>query len=407
MSPATDTSAPSVVAPPPGHRRFPLIDSLRAVAAVGVLMGHAGYTAGAVQNAWYGSLIANMDSGVTLFFLISGFLLYRPFVAADMLGLPRPRIVDFARRRVLRIVPAYWLALTVLAIYPGLAGVFTGDWPWFYFLGQAYGPGTAIEGISFAWSLNVEATFYLLLPLYAFAVSRLLKGASPGRRLKVELTALTGLGILSVALRAVDLSGSGALQLTLATTFLWFSLGMGLAVADVAFEAGARRPGVVRLIMRAPSITWLAAGCLFLLQSVIVSVSPGELLAYTDRQWLAYHVLSAGVALLLMLPAVFGQREKSAVQRLLGLGVLRWLGLVSYGVFLWHGGVLIALQRWGLVEATTGSRFLVTTSATLALSVTLAAMSYYLVERPILRFKYDTRRPLTRPGAREARSPTG
>ena len=76
-----------------------------------------------------------------LFFAISGFLLYRPWVAA-----PRPAPRRYARRRALRILPAYWLALTLLAIFPGIVGVFTGDWWRYYLFLQLYSADTAQPG---------------------------------------------------------------------------------------------------------------------------------------------------------------------------------------------------------------------------------------------------------------------
>ena len=393
-------AAPPVVAPPPGHRRFPLFDSLRALAALGVLVAHAGYVATAIQNTEWGTFVANLSAGVTLFFVISGFLLYRPFVASDLLALERPGPFDFYRRRVLRIVPAYWLALTLLAIYPGLVGVFTGKWPWFYFLGQVYGPdATTVEGISFAWSLNVEVMFYLLLPLYALAMRRATARLEPARRVRVELIALAALAIASVAIRIWDLQGGGsALQVTLATTFLWFALGMGLAVLSAWFERTGARPAAVRLIESRPGLAWVGAAAAYLLLALVVSTDPGQALAYTDGQWLAQHLLAAAVAFLLVLPAVFGDDRGGAPRAVLAFPALAWLGLVSYGLYLWQGGVIAALAEEGVLGWAPDSRFVVLTSITLVVTVTCAALSYYLVERPILRFKYPRR------GARQARS---
>ena len=61
---------------------------------------------------------------MTVFFVLSGFLLYRPFLAADLDGLRPVALRDYARRGVLRIVPAYWLALTVIALWLNLDEVF-------------------------------------------------------------------------------------------------------------------------------------------------------------------------------------------------------------------------------------------------------------------------------------------
>src|SRR5947209_19307560 len=106
-----------VVAPPPGNPRFPLVDGMRAIAALLVLVVHTSFLSGADFGAWYGKYASRFDVGVPIFFAISGFLLYRPFVAAHLEGKAGPRVGDYAWRRFLRIVPAYWFALTVLSFY--------------------------------------------------------------------------------------------------------------------------------------------------------------------------------------------------------------------------------------------------------------------------------------------------
>ncbi|MEA2495606.1 MAG: hypothetical protein QOJ29_3517, partial [Thermoleophilaceae bacterium] len=103
-----------------------------------MLLTHTAFLSGANMFGSYGHFTARLDVGVTVFFVISGFLLYRPFVAARIEGRRAPRVRDYARRRVLRIFPAYWLALTVLAIWPGLVGVWSGYWWAYYALIQNY-----------------------------------------------------------------------------------------------------------------------------------------------------------------------------------------------------------------------------------------------------------------------------
>src|SRR5919198_5319841 len=85
------TSQPAV-APPPGNPRFPLIDALRAIAALSIFVLHADVTFSGGSHAWYRSYFSRLDIGVTVFFLISGFLLYRPFVAARRHRAPRPSV---------------------------------------------------------------------------------------------------------------------------------------------------------------------------------------------------------------------------------------------------------------------------------------------------------------------------
>ena len=73
----------------------------------------------------------------------------------------------YARRRALRILPGYWVALTLLAIFPGVVGVFTGDWWRYYGYLMLYFERTRNGGIQVAWTLCVEVTFYIALPVWA------------------------------------------------------------------------------------------------------------------------------------------------------------------------------------------------------------------------------------------------
>src|SRR5919199_254708 len=106
--------------------RFPMFDGLRAVAALAVLCFHAAYFAGiGVTDSPLRPYAGRLEVGVSVFFVISGFLLYRPFVRARLESEPAPHAGAYAWRRFLRIVPGYWVALTVVALWLGLPGVFT------------------------------------------------------------------------------------------------------------------------------------------------------------------------------------------------------------------------------------------------------------------------------------------
>src|SRR3954451_5306241 len=104
----------SALAPSPN--RFPLVDSMRAIAALAVFGTHVAFFMGAYDGSPIGPYAQRLDVGVTGFFLISGFLLYRPFVLARQGGDALPAVGAYAWRRGLRIAPAYWVALTVSAL---------------------------------------------------------------------------------------------------------------------------------------------------------------------------------------------------------------------------------------------------------------------------------------------------
>jgi peptidoglycan/LPS O-acetylase OafA/YrhL len=118
-------------------------------------------------------------------------------------------------------------------------------------------------------------------------------------------------------------------------------------------------------------------------------------------------VTYGAVSFLLVLPAIWGDRRGGLPRQFLRLRVIAWLGLVSYGLFLWHG-------RWTqyFIEKGAGgwlpqihSGFLVMLTLVLACSLACAAASYYLVERPILRYKDGFRRRPREPAPDPAPDP--
>src|SRR3954447_5306334 len=99
-------------------RTFPRVHVLRALAALGVLLYHALFKAYLARNPGspLAPFAAHLDVGVSVFFLISAFLLYRPMVAARLSNEPLPDPHEYGRRRLARIVPGYWVALLITGL---------------------------------------------------------------------------------------------------------------------------------------------------------------------------------------------------------------------------------------------------------------------------------------------------
>ena len=326
--------------------------------------------------------------GVTIFFVISGFLLYRPMIAQRAGGPTAPRRRDYARRRVLRIYPAYFIVLSVLVIWPGSTGGIVGArWP-MYALVHALpfynGPRCAQQiltcGLAQTWSLVVEATFYLVLPLYALAIERLTRRLSLRAWVLAEVGVLMAISIASLALqfgllRPVPTWVSGSVV----GYCLWFAVGMSMAIASVAVQGGIGAPRALRAMGHRPGLLWALALAVYLAISLWLPATPFLVDAHHQ---LVTHLCFALIAALLLAPAVFAAREGGQTRRALALPPVAWLGLVSYGVFLWH--YVVALE---LGERGAGGAFVPVLLGTLAISVPIAAVSYYVVERPLLRLK--------------------
>ena len=159
------------------------------MAALAIVIVHVLLVTTAYSDDLASRMVIRLDVCVSIFFMLSAFLLYRPMIAHRAGGRPGPGVGDYARRRFFRIFPVYWFALSCLAIFPGLAGVFSEQWWAFYTLWFNYDPqavaadcaGTnQLCGLPQTWTLATELTFYALLPLYAFAAAGLVR--SVGRR---------------------------------------------------------------------------------------------------------------------------------------------------------------------------------------------------------------------------------
>lgn len=393
------------------HRgsRFSALDGYRALAALGVvvyhLTGSLGWhrlddDAGVVE-----ALLNNLGNfGVAIFFLLSGFLLYRPYARAALSDRPGPATFRFFRHRVLRIYPAYWVALTAAIVLVGLPNPSPRKYTSLYLLVQNYVPGYALLGLGVAWTLVIEMSFYLALPFIAKFI-RLLghPAASAGGRLQAQLL---GLGLMvagSLVYRwtlAVPDRPFDTTQLWLPNFLDWFALGMLLAVCVAWSELGGRLPRWYQALADnwwAPLL--LSAQCyvsLSLLRLHVGSGAPGGGPDSAGEMAVRFFFNGVG-AFLFLLPGVLGRRRDDLLHRGLDGRSLAVLGTVSYGIYLWHTIWIRVVSEWiwGTKLPPRGASpetQVLLVAGALVLTLASALASFMLVEHPIMRFKDPKRR---------------
>ncbi len=394
------------MAPPPLHPRYPLTVGLRGIPALCILIGHSWlFTQGFAPSSLdtlANRLLIRMDFLVALFFLLSAFLLYRPMIAHRTGGAAAPKTGDYARRRFLRLYPAYWVVLTCLALFPGLFGVWTHNWWAFYGLvdffdfNTVHGVCPATEryfcGLPQAWTLNVDLSFYVFLPFYAGVTALIARGRSVRSWMRTELGLLAALaaGLLFLGCAPLHLRQEDWFRWSMLGHFYWFALGLAIAVISVAYRPTGL-PRALRFAETRPELCWAGGIAIYLLTLYTFAPEPFTLAPFTDAQYVTLNLIQGIGATLLFLPAVFGNPNRGLPARFLGHPVMMWLGLISYGIYLWHVTIVVALGVGG-----GGADFATALVYGSLLTIPLAAASYYLVERPLLKLKYRPLREVLR-----------
>jgi peptidoglycan/LPS O-acetylase OafA/YrhL len=401
---------------------FPLFDSLRAIGCLGVIVGHAAAFGDMVPpGSAIEPYVEQAPVVLMLFFFVSGFLLYRPFVAARLGGRPQPSFLAYGWRRLLRLLPAYWVALVLITLWLGSnshihssqppPSVFSFDGILLYFgFAQTYTRESFSGGLPQAWTLNVEAVYYALLPAFValmawWAPRR--KGPPTIRRDLIAVAVLIASTYVYIAVILLTGKGPGTGSLPFLSWipgFLDFiALGMGLAVLSVAARSRPEMTRAERFVDRFPGILWIVAAVAFWIVSTQIGLYGTPAADETTAQGLGRHALYALIGVCIALPAVFGDPHRGFVRkRILGNRALLHFGLVSYGVYVWHVAIIVQLDRWGWGDHTLIHPYVHWLVPAVLLAWLAGSLSYYLLERPVLSLKrLVPRGPATRdqPGA--------
>jgi peptidoglycan/LPS O-acetylase OafA/YrhL len=348
--------------------RVASLTGIRAVAAVLVMLTHAAYTTGKYTHGYVGLVYSRMEIGVPIFFVLSGFLLFGPWVKAAASETSEPSVRRYAWHRVRRIMPAYIVTVVAaFALYhfrtagpnPGhtwmglfrnltLSQIYTDNYLYSYLH----------QGLTQMWSLAVEVAFYVALPVLAYLL--LVVWCRRRWRPALLLTGLAGLALITPAwlilVHTTDFLPDGS-RLWLPTYLSWFIGGMMLAVLQ-------------RMGMRAYAMVCvpLAVVSFFIASTPIAgepTTSPNEL-----REALAKAAFYAVIATLLVAPLALGDRGWYA--KFLASRPMVFLGEISYEIFLIHlivmELVMVEIVRFPIYTGSMGTLFVVTFVVTVPLA---------------------------------------
>lgn len=356
-------------------RRSASLDGLRGLAALAIFVFHGWLYTMPVPDAADRSSIGDYAAhelrlGLVAFFVLSGFLLSRPWFAAALDERRPPDLGRYIRARAARILPAYYVAFagSVVLLWglrgtPGLRLPPSDELSLFVVFAQNFSPATVMKLNPPMWSLAVEVMFYATLPLIGWLALRL----PPRRRLQaLAPLALLVLGVVynwSIAGAGLGLTFSK----TLAAMLPYFALGMlaALLLHGRTIDMGTKR-------------SLIAAGVALVLgDAVVKAAAPASGMDVGELFAIIRDLPSAiGFAL------IVGALAAAPRSRVLGGSVLAAMGTISYGFYLWHVPVLMVLRGYGLLPLDP----LLGTLVAFVPSLALAALSWFALERPILRW---------------------
>ena len=368
---------------------------MRAIAALAVLVTHVSFRSGDYARTLIGPALGRLDFGVAIFFVLSGFLLSRPWLARWSRRAPAPSTGRYLWKRVLRIFPVYVIAATAaLVLLPGNNGASAALWVKTLLMGNIYLDDQLPDGLTQMWSLATEVAFYVVLPAIMWvALSGRRREHSPRNQLGLVIAALALINVVWVMVLATRLDTSHSMTgLWLPSYLTWFSVGIIIAACSVdTHRAEADDPVVpsrvtfaLRQLGLSPGICWTAGLALFAIAATPLA-GPISLTSPTLGEAMTKNLLYAAAAGLLILPGVFADPAGLYI-RVLSWPVLRHLGHLSYGVFCVHIIVLELVADW-IDAALFEGHWLELFALTLAISLVVAELLYLLVERPTMRFK--------------------
>jgi peptidoglycan/LPS O-acetylase OafA/YrhL len=365
-------------------RYLPALDGLRALAVAAVVAYHLnlGWASGGYL-------------GVDLFFVLSGFLI-TSLLLEEWVSTARVKLSAFWARRARRLLPALFLLLAAIGVFVVLYGRFgppgsaaqidlsglrgdalatlfyVANWHAIFAHQSYFAQFASPSPLEQTWSLSIEEQFYLIWPLVLLAILAVGRGA--WRKVGLAVTVVGALG--SSALMALLYhEGANPNRLYFGTDTHMFDLLVGASIAMVAASRPQPGPRARRVLHAAAPVSaailavcWVTAG-----------KSTG-----LPRSWM----FDGGFLLCAVLAGVVvadvRQLHAGPLARALSVSPLRWIGRISYGIYLWHWPIIVYFT-----QARTGLGQPWLDLARIALTLVLSSASYYLVELPLRRHRFS------------------
>jgi peptidoglycan/LPS O-acetylase OafA/YrhL/lysophospholipase L1-like esterase len=371
------------------------LEAIRGAAALMVVCVHAGFLSqaetlfSAQDSGLHLLLRRSLTDSVVVFFALSGYLVGGPFLRALLTGRKPVDPVVYTVRRAARILPGYWFALAaMLALLATGAGFSLWQVPVHALLLQNLVPGpesTLLLGV--AWTLGIEALYYVVMPLGTALVRRVHRGPVRAGSLIAGIAVIwilaAGLGLV-VDLRMPTSPWWFPINLNLPFCICLFCPGMIVSVLETSPPRETRVLGcAARWVARRP-VTIAIPALLALLVSARLMEEPQE---WVNR--LHYQFAAVGAGLLV----AFALRARIAHR--LAVRVLAAAGKVSYGIYVWHWVVLQTLIRLSIRPARglAWSTWAIDGTLLVSLTMPLAIASWFMVEKP---WQYFAKRWTTR-----------
>jgi peptidoglycan/LPS O-acetylase OafA/YrhL len=379
----------------PAVPHYPSLDGARGAAALMVVVFHAlallqsGETSDPLNRFVTQWIYGFGYIGVAVFFLLSGFLLFSEFAMDLVARTGRKSMSRFASRRFLRIYPAYWAALIAAEL---LLGPLIGSRFGLFSLMERYVDSSHVfVGLGVAWSLTVEVTFYLFLALFVLVLGIFCRRIG-NQNLRVVLVVLLTFSLLAVPRLFQYFVKDGSptdyrIHRSLFDYLDWFGWGMLLSIFASLLRIGWRPMSLAYRFGTMRRTCWPLAVIVYGAATLIIDYDGSKIGAEPPvPDALLAHGLYGVAALLFLIPLTIGTGAKSK-RGFFSSRPMYQIGLVSYGVYLWHD-IFLKYYLWNFTYTPGIGLFVLAVALLVPLSLAVGWLSYRLIERPVMKLSW-------------------